>query len=184
MSRTANRRSRKVLVPLATLMAAGAVAVGSGATFTSTTASTSTVASGSVTHANNVTKLDIANIKPGDTVTGSVVISNTGTLPSTLTLQETADATTFNAADLNLRLTQGGATLYNGSFGALDNATKLALGALPVGGSTTVTWTVTLVETADNLNEGKNASASYQWVSTQDAGVTLPFVGTVPLGGN
>ncbi|NYG56653.1 TasA family protein [Nocardioides perillae] len=184
MSRTATRRSRKVLVPLATLMAAGAVAVGSGATFTSTTASTTSVASGSVTHANDVTKLDIANIKPGDTITGSVVITNTGTLPSTLTLQETGDATTFNGADLELSLTQGGTSLYDGSFGALDNATKLALGALPVGGSTTVTWTVTLVESADNLNEGKTASASYQWVSTQDAGVTLPFVGTVPLGGN
>ena len=41
------KNSRKILVPLATLAAAGAIAIGSGATFTSTTANTiSSVTSG------------------------------------------------------------------------------------------------------------------------------------------
>ena len=87
----ANRR--KVLVPLATLMVAGTVAVGSGASFTSTTASTTAVTSGSVTHVNDVTSLSITNIKDKDTVTGSVKITNTGTLPSTLTAPPSWPAT-------------------------------------------------------------------------------------------
>lgn len=167
---------RKVLVPLATLMVAGTVAVGSGASFTSTTASTTAVTSGSVTHVNDVTSLSITNIKDKDTVTGSVKITNTGTLPSTLTIAETADTSTFVDGDLKLTLTQGATVLYDGTFGGLVNGQTIALGALPVGSSTTVTFTVKLVETTNNTNEGKNASASFQWVSTQEAGSPLSFV--------
>lgn len=163
---------RKVLVPLATLLAAGAVAIGSGATFTSSTVSTTSLASGSVTHANDVTGLDVKNIKPGDVVTGSVTVTNTGTLDSTLTLQEVASTNGFAAqgADLQLTLSSGTTELYSGTFGGLADATVIDLGALPVDGATTVTWTVSLTETVDNSNEGKSASASYEWVSTQEAG--------------
>lgn len=172
----ANRR--KALVPLATLMVAGAVAVGSGASFTSTTASTTSVTSGNVTHVNDVTSLTITNIKDKDVITGSVKITNTGTLPSTLTIAETADSSTFVPGDLKLTLTQAGnpTPLYNGTFGGLTNGQTIALGALPVGSSTTVTFTVSLVETTNNTNEGKNAAASFQWVSTQEAGSPLSFV--------
>ena len=48
MTSTTNRR--KILIPLATLLAAGAVAVGSGATFTSTTMSASAVTAGTLVH--------------------------------------------------------------------------------------------------------------------------------------
>ena len=74
----ANRR--KILVPLATLVAAASVAVGSGASFTSTTASTTAVTSGSVTHASDTTSLAITNIKDKDVIRGSVTITNTGSL--------------------------------------------------------------------------------------------------------
>lgn len=178
----ANRR--KVLVPLATLMVAGAVAVGSGASFTSTTASTTSVTSGNVTHANDVSSLVIGNIKDDDVITGSVTISNTGTLPSTLTIAETTATNTFIGSDLKLTLTQGSTELYNGTFGGLVDGQTIALGALPVGGSTTVTFTVTLDETTDNTNEGKSASASFQWVSTQEAGSPLSFLGSLPVVGN
>lgn len=179
---TATRR--KVLVPLATLMVAGAVAVGSGASFTSTTASTTAVSSGNVTHANDVTKLAITNIKDDDVVTGSVTITNTGSLPSTLTLAETGSTSTFIGGDLKLKLTTGSTVLYNGTFGGLVDNAKIDLGALPVGGSTTVTFAVTLDETTDNTNEGKDAGASFQWVSTQEAGSPLSFLGSLPIVGN
>ena len=159
---------RKVLVPLATLMVAGAVAVGAGASFTSTTASTTAVSSGNVTHVNDVTSLDITNIKDGDVITGSVPITNTGTIDSTLTLAETGSSSTFVDGDLDLRLTQDGETLYAGTFGELGEV--LDLGALPVGDTATVVFTVTLTESTDNTNEGKSASASFQWVSTQVEG--------------
>ncbi|MCW2790898.1 MAG: hypothetical protein JWP56_3201, partial [Aeromicrobium sp.] len=43
-------KTKKILLPLATLVAAGAIAVGSGATFTSTSANTiSSVTSGTLT---------------------------------------------------------------------------------------------------------------------------------------
>lgn len=179
---TATRR--KVLVPLATLTVAGLVAVGSGASFTSTTASTTAVTSGNVTHANDVTKLDLTNIKDGDVVTGTVTIKNTGSLPSTLTVAETGATSTFVDGDLKLVLAQGSRELYNGTFGGMVDGAKVDLGALPVDASTTVTFTVSLRETTDNTNENKAASASFQWVSTQEAGGPLSFVGSLPLIGN
>jgi len=179
---TATRR--KVLVPLATLTVAGIVAVGSGASFTSTTASTTTVTSGNVTHANDVTKLDVTNIKDDDVVTGTVTITNTGSLPSTLTVAETGATSTFVDGDLKLKLTQGSKELYNGTFGGMVDGAKVDLGALPVGASTTVTFTVTLDEKTDNTNEGKQASAGFQWVSTQEDGGSLSFLRSLPLVGN
>lgn len=170
---TATRR--KVLVPLATLLVAGTVAVGSGASFTSSTASTTAVSSGSVTHVNDVTSLAVENIKDGDTITGSVTIENTGTLDSTLTLAETGATSGFVDGDLDLRLTQGSTVLYDGTFGGLVDGRTLDLGALPVGATTTVTFAVTLTESTDNTNEGRTAQAAFQWVSTQEEGEGLTF---------
>ncbi|WP_068124560.1 TasA family protein, partial [Nocardioides massiliensis] len=174
---------RKVLVPLATLLAAGAVAIGSGATFTSTTASTTSVASGHVEHTLDNTTLDLTNIKPGDVITGSVKLTNTGTLPATVTLRESASTNTFTKDALTLELTQAGnaTPLYSGNFGDLADTAVLPLGAVDVAGSTTVTWKVTFAADAGNVNEKKAATASYTWISTQNPGVALPFGATVGL---
>lgn len=174
---------RKVLVPLATLVAAGAVAVGSGATFSSTTASTTTVASGSVEHTLDNTSLAITDIQPGDVITGSVELTNTGTLPATVTLREAGSTNTFEKNALTLELTQAGndEPLFSGNFGDLADATILPLGDLDPKAATTVTWTVSFAETAGNVNEKKAASANYTWISTQKPGVNLPFGATVGL---
>jgi hypothetical protein len=168
------KNNRKILVPLATMLVAGAVAVGSGATFTSQSASSVAVTSGTLTHANdkNAQSLNISDIKPGDTRTGSLTITNDGDLDSTLTLQETADSNTFVTGDLELKITQSGVTtpLFEGNFGALDNSAKVSLGELPVGATTTVTFVVSMPESAGNANQGKSASASYAYVTTQKAG--------------
>jgi hypothetical protein len=171
---------RKILIPLATLLAAGAVAVGSGATFTSTSNSATAVTAGKLVHANSKSGLtmDVTKIKPGDSISGDVVITNTGDLDSTLTLQETSDfngATTptvkpaFTAGDLKLKISSGATTLFNGNFGAQDNTLLMDLGALAVNGTTTVTFTVSMPSTAGNENQGAVAGATYQWVSTQAA---------------
>ena len=73
----------------------------------------------------------------------------------------------FEAGALKLVITQGSTTLYDGDFGALDNANKLDLGALNVGQSTTVTYTVSMPQAAGNGNQGKSASAGYRFVTTQ-----------------
>ncbi|MET1060625.1 MAG: hypothetical protein ABWX84_13590 [Nocardioides sp.] len=173
--------SRKILVPLATLLAAGAVAVGSGADFTSTTNSATAVTAGKLIHTNsaNGVTLNITKIKPGDSISSDVVITNTGDLDSTLTLAETSEyngATTptvkpaFTAGDLKLTITKGATVVYDGNLGAWANNTPFALGALNVGGSTTLTFTVSMPSTAGNANQGAVAGATYQWVSTQVAG--------------
>lgn len=163
--------SRKILVPLATMLVAGAVAVGSGATFTSQSTHTVAVASGVLSHDNNEdgATLSITNIQPGDVKTGFLIITNDGTLDSTLTIQETADATQFVPGDLKLKISQVGreTPLYNGNFGELDNTLKLDLGSLNVGDSTTLNYEVSMPLTAGNANQGKTASVNYQYVTTQ-----------------
>ena len=187
----ANRR--KILVPLATLMVAGSVAVGSGASFTSTTASTTAVTSGAVTHVNDKTSLAITNIKDKDVITGSVTITNTGSLPSTLTLAETGVTATnpFVDGDLKLVLTKtvAGVTspVFSGTFGAMPDGQTYDLGSLAadpdgantgaLGGQITVNFEVTLSEKTNNTNEGKDALASFKWVSTQTAGEQRGFTG-------
>lgn len=164
---TKNRR--KVLVPLATMAIAGAVAIGSGATFTSTTANTTSVTAGTLTHTNsqNGATLKVENIKPGDVRTGTLTLTNDGSLDSTLSLQETADSSTFEAGALQLKIQDGDTVVYTGDFGGLDNQKKIDLGALPVKASKTLTFTVSMPQSAGDENQGKTASASYQYVTTQ-----------------
>ena len=103
-----------------------------------------------------------------------VTFTNDGNLDSTLALSESADSSGFAAGDLKLVISQSGVTtpLYTGDFGGQDNAVKMDLGALNVGRSTTVTFTVSMPTTAGNVNQGKSAAATYTYVTTQNAGDT------------
>ena len=167
--------SRKVLVPLATLLVAGAVAIGSGATWTSTTSNSVNVTSGDLLHTNSHDDavLTVAGIKPGDTVTGTVVIENTGSLDAVLSFQESGDSSNFAANGLNLVIEQDGVELYDGDFGAYAN-TVHNVGDLDVDDTTTFTFTVSMPSDASNANQSKSAAATYTWVTTQkNAGSTL-----------
>ena len=162
-------RTKKVLAPLAVLLAAGALAVGSGATFTSTTGNTvSSVTAGSFKHTNS--KADAAifgadNMKPGDVVTGEVTIKNTGTLPGAFTLTETDDKNGFGAnLQMVIKNTTDDVQVYSGTFGALDSAT---LGNIAAGQSKTFEWTVTLATSTDNSFQGEAAEAAYTWDAVQ-----------------
>lgn len=153
----ANRR--KVLVPLATLMVAGSVAVGSGASFTSTTASTTTVTSGSVTHANDVSNLAITNIKDDDVITGSVTITNTGTLPADLTIAETSagtpnDGKAFVTGGLKYTLTQGATQVYTGNFGSMVDGQGHASRLVVEGSDRHVRVTVTVDGAVHETGDG------------------------------
>ena len=94
-----SKMNRKVLVPLATMLVAGAVAVGSGATFTSQSAHAVSVTAGTLHHANtnNGQTLTIAKIKPGDTKTGTLTITNDGNIDGFAT-----DAFTCAVSDLGV----------------------------------------------------------------------------------
>lgn len=173
--------NRKILVPLATLVAAGAVAVGSGASFSSTTGNTiSSVTAGTLTHSNsknNQAIFNLSNMKPGDTLNGTLTLKNTGSLPAAFSLVETSSSNAFaNAgADLTLAIvdTTTGTTVYTGTFGGLTDGAKNALGTWQAGDSHNFTFTVKLDPNAGNADQGASAGATYQWESVQLSGDTF-----------
>lgn len=169
---------KKILVPLATLVAAGAIAVGSGATFNSTTANTiSSVTSGTLNHTNSKDGkaiLSLTNIKPGDTVNGSLTITNTGTLAADFTLTETSSTNAFSDNYLSLTITNTttGSTVYTGTFGGLVDGAKTPLGTVAPGVANNYVFSVKLADDAPNSQQNKTASAAYQWDSVQQNGST------------
>ncbi|WP_235538849.1 TasA family protein [Nocardioides sp. Root240] len=170
--------SRKILVPLATLSAAAAVAVGSGATFTSTSGNTiSAATSGTLTQLNSKDGgaiFDLTNMKPGDTLNGALNLTNTGSLPATFSLTETGSTNGFTADNLSLAITNTttGATVYSGTFGGLVDGTKTDLGVIQPGVLNNFKFTVKLAQTAPNADQGKSATATYTWDSVQLNGTT------------
>lgn len=171
--------NKKVLFPLATLAAAGAVAIGSGATFTSTSGNTiSSVTSGTLTQSNSKDGqaiFNLTNMKPGDTLNGSLTLTNTGSLPATFSLTETASTNGFSGDNLTLSITNTttGAVVYNGTFGGLADGAKNDLGVVQAGVANNYRFTVKLAQTADNTQQGKSATAAYTWDSVQLNGETF-----------
>lgn len=169
--------SRKVLVPLATLVAAGAVAVGSGATFTSTSNSAITATAGTLVHANSddTATLDITNLKPGATETGTLTITNTGSLDSTLKVVASTGSGDLAPA-LQIKIVSSDGASYTAGFEADHPDAGIALGDLDadlVDDSVTVTVTVTMEDSgtdSDNQYQGDTAGMSLQFVTTQTSG--------------
>ena len=178
----------KLLVPLATLVVAGAVTVGSGASWTASKTTTTTVTGGVLSMSNNAATLNISAMKPGDSLTGTITIANTGTIPADLTLSESSPANAFVVAagvsDLQLTVTQSGATptvLFNGNFGDW-NASSVNLGTLAPATTanttdeTTLTFVAKLGTNASDADQGQTANASYAFTTTQTAnGSGLPW---------
>ncbi len=173
MTRSTTTR-RKVLVPLATLLAAGAIAIGSGATFTSTSTNVgSSYTTGTLTQENSndkaaVFKLD--NLKPGDTLTGTVTITNSGSLPALFELTESGVTNEF-ADHLSMAVTEGASPVWAGGFGSLDTI-PLGTSAWAADEARTFTFAVTLAGAAGNEFQGKTAGATYTWNATQTDGET------------
>lgn len=170
----APRRSRRILVPLATLAAAGALVVGSGASFTSASENAeSIVTSGTLEQINSradAAIFNVDNIKPGDTVTGSVTITNSGSLGATFSVTETATNGFGQPEKLTMKLTDDeGNVFHDGTFGDLGGAAnRVDLGAaFAPGESRTYTYVVKLDFSADDSNQGDSATAEYVWDAVQ-----------------
>jgi len=159
---------RKALVPLTTLAAAGALAIGSGASFTSNSANpASIVASGTLTQSNskaNAAVFNVSNIKPGDTVNGDVTITNTGSEPAVFSVTESGNNGFADKTNLVMTVTQGSNTVYTGTFGAMG--TK-SLGTFAAGEARTYHFSTVLKLSASNAEQGKSATASYSWDASQ-----------------
>lgn len=171
-------RGRKALLPLATLLVAGAIAVGSGATFTSTSGNTiSAVTSGTLSHTNSKDAqaiFNLTNIKPGDTVNGTLTLTNTGSLPANFSLTENVSSNGFKADMLKLVITNvtTNKQVFSGNFGGLADGVANALGQVDPGVANTFRFTVTLDQAADNTQQGRTANATYTWDSVQLSGAT------------
>ncbi len=173
------KTNRKILVPLATLAAAGAIAVGSGATFTSTSGNTiSAVTAGTLTQSNSKADqaiFDLTNMKPGDTLNGSLTLTNTGSLPAAFSLTEVSSTNGFSGANLNLDIvdTTSNTTVYSGTFGGLADGAKNALGTWAADSAHVFKFTVKLHQDTPNGDQGSKASAVYRWDSVQLDGETF-----------
>ncbi|TQO20611.1 camelysin-like metallo-endopeptidase [Rhodoglobus vestalii] len=178
---TTNRRftARRIILPLAALLAAAAVAVGSGASFVSSSVNTaSSYTTGTLTQSNskaNTAIFTLGNLKPGDSLSGTVTITNSGSLPASFRLTETGTNGFVNPDNLTLKIAPSTAPttpIWSGTFGALTAAGPLALaGDWAAGEARTYVFTATLAQSANNTEQGKNASASYQWDAIQTAAV-------------
>jgi spore coat-associated protein N len=169
------RRSRRVLAPLATLLAAGALVIGSGASFTSQSENPANVyATGSLTQDNskaNAAIFDVVNLKPGDRVTGEVTITNSGSLPAVFTLSETADNGFVTESNLQMRISEvGGDQVFAGTFGS---AGVQPLGTFAAGEARTYRFSVVLDAGAGNVEQGRTATAGYVWDAVQTDAVTV-----------
>lgn len=171
-------RRYRVLVPLAGLAAAAALAVGSGADFTSNSVnSANAFSTGSLSQTNskaNSAVFDLDNMKPGDTLNGSVTITNSGSLEAGFTLTETASNGFADKSNLRLTITDAGTgkALWSGTFGELTAAGPLALGSWKAEEAREFVFSVTLAQDAGNAEQGRTATATYSWDAVQTAGTT------------
>lgn len=163
------RRSRQLLLPLATLLAAGSIVIASGADFTSSSASAAnTYATGTLTHSNDQDGAVIfsgSGLKPGQSVDGTAVIENDGTLPALFTLNEFGVTSDFvDSSLLTLNITEDGVEIYDGPLGAMS---ALDLGEFAPGDVRSYLFTATLSSAAGNDEQDRAATASYRWDAVQ-----------------
>jgi len=184
----ATKNSMKLLVPLATAGLAAVVTFGSGATFTSVTGpKTLTVTAGKIltTLGDGQVALDITDLQPGESVVGTVDISNgdatTHTLDGTLkfdetapTLSEVVDANS-NPIDLSSYLTLK--VEYETAPGnwipldadALNNTAASTLQpalAYPTGTTAHYRFTASLASGTPNEVQGATAQVGFTWTAT------------------
>jgi len=166
----------KFLIPVATLLTAVALTAGSGASFVSNSVNpANSYATGTLTQSNskaNTAIFSSSNLKPGDSVLGTVTITNSGSLPAGFSLTETATNGFVTKGNLTLSIATAanpGTPVWSGTFGTTGN---IALGEFAAGEARTYVFTVTLAQAATNAEQGKTASASYSWDAVQTAAST------------
>jgi len=167
----------KILLSLAAIAVVAVAAVGgtfANFTATPTTISSNAFASGSLTMSRSGTGAIFSSVamKIGDTATGSVTITNTGTLSGAYTLAGTSSGSASLASQLHLTLykdVDGGTAIYDGSLGSFSS---VALGTFAASGDAhTFYFHVSLPSTGstagDNALQGLSADESFTWSAVQ-----------------
>jgi hypothetical protein len=165
---------KRLLIALALLLIAAAVAVGSTAVFTSSSANPGNAfTAGTLTlSGSNGAILSADKMVPGDSKTGSVTISNTGDVSGKFTLSSsiTADTPGPQAGTppallsdvLQLTVKEGATTIYSG---LLKGMPQQALGTWAASSSHTYDFTVTFPEggPSDNKYQGASTTVKFTW---------------------
>jgi spore coat-associated protein N len=168
---------RRTVGALAVVLAAVGITVGSGANFTAHAANpANTFTAGTLTIGSSASSalFNAPNMKPGDNVSGTVDIANTGSVPGTFTLS-TSNAVDTGAllGQLDLKIedcglftgatppTCAGTNLaYNGKANAVGTA---QLGSFAASAKHRYKIDVTLPSATTNAFQGKTASVEFDW---------------------
>lgn len=174
---------RKVLLSLSALAVASAVIMASGANFTSTTANPgNTYTAGDLKHSNSKDGSAIFSadkMKPGETRSGTVDITNTGDIDGVFTLAKSNLTQTAGfGGKLNLVVTDckadgcGNANDTNVYTGSVSGMGTRALGTYAPSDVHRYEFAVTFPNGgsngADNAYKGATASVQYDWESTSN----------------
>ena len=174
---------RRTVGALAVVLAAVGITVGSGADFTAKAANPSntftagTLAIGSSTSS---ALFNATNLKPGDTVSGTVDIQNTGSVPGTFKLSSShitdlnnlLPELTLKVEDCGVFTGTDGATaptcsgtnvLYNNKASALPS---VSLGSFAANATHRHTSAGTMPSTLDNAFQGKTATVEFDGDAT------------------
>jgi spore coat-associated protein N len=175
------RHPMRVLGALSALIAAVAVAVGSSASFTASSANPSnTFAAGTLSILNSkegLAVLTASGMKPGDSATGTVDVKNTGSLSGAFSLSRSnivdSDGANPLSAKLNLVVKDcgdfssgtptcdaGDPQKYSGTIAAM---TSTALGTFAANEEHRYQFAVTFDSGAGNAYQGDNSSVQFDW---------------------
>ncbi len=176
---------QKMVGILFALLLAAMMAVGSGANFNSTSANPgNVVTAGNLSHTNskpNAALLTVSKLKPGESKSGTVQLTNTGDIDGvfsvarTIVSDSTGALTPSNpfAAHLNLKIEDNttGAVYYDDLLSAMSGT--VSAGTILPGASRTYKFTVrfndanvanpALPNGADNAFKGASVEANFDW---------------------
>jgi len=167
----------KILLSLAAISVMTVAAV--GGTFANFTASPTTIASnafasGSLTMSRSGSGaiFSASAMKIGDTATGSVTITNTGTIAGAYALAGSSSGSSALSSQLNLKVykdVDGGTAIYDGSLGGFSS---VALGTFAASGDSHtfyfhVSFPTTGTDVGDNALQGLSASTTFTWWAAQ-----------------
>ena len=181
----ARRRRAYLLGSLAALLVATAVAVGSGASFNATSATAAnTMVAGNLTASNDHSGsavLSAVGMVPGDLISGTCSITNTGNVPASFTLNEgnIVDTPGPNKGTFSSELTvliedttvpASPVTMYSGKIGSMPG---IDCGVTNAGATKSYKFTVTFPDggipgtasTGDNSYQGTTFSVRYDWTA-------------------
>ena len=168
---------RRTVGALAVVLAAVGITVGSGANFTAHAANpANTFTAGTLTIGSSAASalFNAPNMKPGDNVSGTVDIANTGSVPGTFTLSTSNPVDTGALlGQLDLKIEDCG--LFNGSSAPNCTGTNVvydakangvgtvSLGSFAASAKHRYKIDVTLPSSTTNAFQGKTASVEFDW---------------------